>query len=102
DPAPVRAAGRPSPDARGSGAGVRGHSGADPADRIEDAVEASPPLAVAEAPRLPGVAGLPGSLPGRAFVQVEDRVGCVVLLAKPLPNRRSRFPHPLLDDREPP
>src|SRR5207245_6524921 len=91
--------GRPSPDAGGSGEGVRGDPGADPADRIEDAVEASPSLAVAEAPRLPRVAA-PWGPPGGALRQIHDRIGGGIFLPEPISHRRAGPFHPLLDDRE--
>ena len=53
--APVRSGRRPSPHPRGGRPGVRRHPRAHPADRVEDALEAAPPLAVPEAPRLPRV-----------------------------------------------
>ena len=51
--------GRRSPaDAGGGRPGVRRHARADPADRVEDALEAAAPLAVAAPARLPRVAAL--------------------------------------------
>ena len=55
-PAPVRAPRRPSAHPGGGRPRVRRHPRADPADRVQDPVEAAPPLAVAEAARLPRVA----------------------------------------------
>src|SRR6185437_6237151 len=52
-PAAVRAHRRPAADAGRDRAGLRGHPGADPADRVEDDVQAPSPIAV------PGAAGLP-------------------------------------------
>jgi RNA polymerase primary sigma factor len=46
---------RPPPNLGGGGPGVQGQPRAGPPDRVEDPLEAPAPLAVAEAPRLPGV-----------------------------------------------
>src|SRR4029450_9807681 len=56
DPAPVRAPRRPPSHLGGGRPRVRRHPRADPADRVQDPVEAPPPLAVAEAARLPRIA----------------------------------------------
>ena len=68
DRAPVRAGGRPPAHARGGRPGVRRHARADPADRVEDALEAAAPVPVAAPPRLPGSSAKsvvrPGLRPG--------------------------------------
>ena len=53
----VRPDRRPAEDAGRDRQGLRGHPGADQADRVEDDVEAAPPVPVPGPPRLPGLAG---------------------------------------------
>ena len=60
-PAPVRPDGRPSPDAGGSGPGVRRHPGAHPPDRVQDPGQAPAPQPGADA------AGVPGLIPGQFY-----------------------------------
>ena len=67
-PAALRPDRRPAAHAGRDRPGLRGHPGADPADRVQDDVEAAAPVAV------PGAAGLPGlSTPS-----VNTSVSCLV------------------------
>ena len=54
-PAALRADRRPSAHAGRGRTRIRGHPGAHPPDRVQDALQAAPPVAVAEAARLPGI-----------------------------------------------
>ncbi len=54
-PAALRADRRPSAHAGRGRTRIRGHPGAHPSDRVQDALQAAPPFAVAEAARLLGV-----------------------------------------------
>ena len=54
-PAAVRPHRRPAAHAGRDRPGLRGHPRADPPDRVEDDVEAAPPVAVAGTARLPGL-----------------------------------------------
>ena len=53
----VRPDRRPAEDAGRDRQGLRGHPGADQADRVQDDVEAAPPVPVPGPPRLPGLTG---------------------------------------------
>ncbi len=78
DRAPVRPGRRPSADARGGRARVRRHARADPADRVEDALEAAAPLAVTAPARLPGVEiGTAFHTPGPGRHSPSDQVSAV-------------------------
>ena len=58
---------RPAQDAGRDRQGLRGHPRADPPDRVQDHVEAAPPVA------LPGAARLPGLSPDRGFSRARCR-----------------------------
>ena len=85
-PAAVRADRWPSPHAGGGRPGVRGHARADPSDRVQDALEAAPPVAFAEAARLSRIVA-PGR-PGVSRANGSSRGGGVV------PSRSRRLPPP--------
>ena len=62
-PAPLRPHRRPPPHPGGGRPRVRRHPRAHPPDRVQDPLQAAPPLPQPEAPRLPRVAGFPPSRP---------------------------------------
>ena len=61
----VRPDRRPAEDAGRDRQGLRGHPGADPPDRVQDDVQAAPPVAVPGPARLPGLSADKGPWPAR-------------------------------------
>ena len=57
--AAVRAHRRPAANSRRDRPGLRRHPRADPADRVEDDVQAAPPVAIPGPARLPGLSSVP-------------------------------------------
>src|SRR5262249_1797252 len=105
---------RRAPSYAGGGrAGVRGDPRAHPSDRVEDPVEAAPPLAITEAPRLLGVVGPARIAPerlaggarlrgGLALDEVDVAIGLAldVVVMQAALHRRPGLLHALLDEAQ--